>query len=260
MRPLTFRELLDEPFAVIQANIVALAVLGAGGLLVAELFVLGVTAALSHLTDGSDAGTGWGAVLGAAVAILVLRFVIRGGTVALGLATVAGRRENAWYALGALRDRFGALLRYQLWFSTIGVLVGGIVTPLTGGLGIIWLAFLRAKRHLVVPLLLGERLPYAAATARSELLVERATGSTAWLWCCRLMLLAVLALPLLAIPLFLSDFTGTRRWAAIALLTGGVLLLAAVGELVDAASRVTGYIDRRCRREGLDIVVPGAPR
>ncbi|WP_280427126.1 hypothetical protein [Nocardia brasiliensis] len=64
-------------------------------------------------------------------------------------------------------------------------------------------------------------------------------------------------MPLLGIPFYLSDFSGTRRWAVIVLLTSGVLLIAAFGEIAESATRVVGYVDRRCRREGLDIHVPG---
>ncbi|MEV0356082.1 hypothetical protein AB0H71_08455 [Nocardia sp. NPDC050697] len=260
VRPLSFREQLDEPFALIQANVVALAVLTAAGVALAEGLVFGVTALVSALTEGSDAGVGWGAALGAAVAILLLRFLIRGCTVALGLATLHGSKAGPTAALVALRPRLGGLLRYQLWFTPVGVLVGGIVLPLTGGAGVLWLAYLRARYYLVIPLLLGEQLPYAAAVARSRLLADRASWSLAWLWICRMLLLTVLAVPLLAIPLYLSDYTGTHRWAVILLITGGALLIAAIGELIDAAGRVVCYVDRRCRREGWDIVVAGGPR
>lgn len=260
MRPLSFREQLDEPFALIQANVVALAVLAAAGVALAEALVFGVTALCSELGDGSDASVAWGAVLGCALAILLLRFLIRGCTVALGLATLRGERAGPGAALAALRPALGGLLRYQLWFTAVGVLVGGVTAPLTGGATVLWLAYLRARYYLVPPLLLGERLPYAAAVARAKLLADRGTWTFAWLWICRLLLLVLLAVPLLAIPLYLSDYTGTRRWTVILLITGGVLLIAAIGELIDAAGRVVGYVDRRCRREGMDIVVPGGPR
>ncbi|MFC3963808.1 hypothetical protein [Nocardia jiangsuensis] len=260
VRPLSFREQLDEPFALIQANVVALAVLTGAGIALAETLVFGVTALCSELSGGSDAGIAWGAVLGSALAILLLRFLIRGCTVALGLATLSGDRPGPVAALAALRPRLGGLLRFQLWFTGVGVLVGGVVVPLTGGAGVLWLAYLRARYYLVIPLLLGERLPYGAAVARSRLLADRASWSLAWLWICRMLLLTVLAVPLFAIPLYLSDYTGTRRWAVILLITGGVLVIAAIGELIDAAGRVVCYVDRRCRREGLDIVVTGGAR
>ncbi|MFC8043730.1 hypothetical protein [Nocardia sp. NPDC057353] len=259
VRPLSFREQLDEPFALIQANVVALAVLVAAGFTAALTLAFGVTALFAEL-DGSDASVAWGAVLGTALAILLLRFLIRGCTVALGLATLRGAKLGPGAALAALRPALGGLLRYQLWFTPVGLLVGGVTAPLTGGATVLWLAYLRARYYLVIPVLLDERRPYRAAVARSRLLADRASWSLAWLWIFRMLLLAVLAVPLLAIPLYLSDFTGTRRWAVILLITGGVLLIAAIGELIDAAGRVVCYVDRRCRREGLDIVVAGGAR
>ncbi|WP_280495711.1 hypothetical protein [Nocardia asiatica] len=92
--------------------------------------------------------------------------------------------------------------------------------------------------------------------ARAKLLAEGAQWPITGLWIAQRALFGLLAVPLLAVPLFVSDFSGTHKWPVIVLTTSAVLLLTAFGEVVEASSRVVCYIDRRCRREGLDIRVP----
>ncbi|WP_406268535.1 hypothetical protein OH799_24600 [Nocardia sp. NBC_00881] len=259
IRPLTFRELLDVPFALIQANIRALAGLSVAGLLAAEAVVVAVTAGGSALTDGSDAGTAWAAILSTAACAWLLRFVLRGATVAIGLATVTGTPIGWRTALGRFCGTFGSLLKFQLLFTLMGVGVMAVCGMLivTLPLALVWLGWLRARRWAAVPVLFVERTSHRDAVARSKLLVEGADWPTAGLWTTQRALFGLLTVPLLGIPWFLADFSGTHRWPVIVLSTGAVLLLTAFGEVVEASSRVVCYIDRRCRREGLDIRIPG---
>ncbi|MEU7763637.1 hypothetical protein AB0B25_00705 [Nocardia sp. NPDC049190] len=259
IRPLTFRELLDVPFALIQANIRVLAGLGIACLLATEAVVVAVTAGVSALTDGSDAGTAWAAILSTAACAWLLRFVLRGATVSIGLATVAGRSIGWRTALGRFGARFGALLVFQLLFTLagVGVIVVCGMLIVTLPLALLWLGWLRARRWVAVPVLLVEQTSHLGAVARSRLLVEGADWPTAGLWITQRALFGLLAVPLLGIPWFLADVTGTHRWPVIVLTTGAVLLLSAGGEVVESSSRVVCYIDRRCRREGLDIRIPG---
>lgn len=257
---MTFRELLDVPFALIQANLPALLRLSLPAIVLAELVVVAVTVGLSDLADDSDAATAWAAILSTAACVLVLRFVLRGTTVAIGLASIAGAPIGAGTALG----RLGAIAAPLLVFQALYTLVGIGVLALTGVLiitlpfGVIWLGWLRAKRFVAVPVMFVEQAPHRAAVARSKLLVAGADWRFTWLWVAHRCLLGLLCVPLLGIPFYLSDFTGTQRWAVIVLLTSGTLLIAAFGEVVESATRVVGYVDRRCRREGLDIHVPGS--
>ncbi|WP_244891855.1 hypothetical protein [Nocardia beijingensis] len=258
IRPLSFRELLDVPFALIQANIRALAGLSVPGLLLAETVVVAVTAGGSALTGGSDTGTAWSAILATAACAWLLRFVLRGTTVALGLATVGGAPIDRRTALRRFGATLGPLLVFQLLFTMVGVgvlAVSGlpIVTlPLAG----IWLGWLRARRWVAVPVLFVERTSHRDGVARAKLLAEGAEWPTTGLWIVQRALFTLLAVPLLAIPLFVSDFSGTHRWPVLVLTTSAVLLLTAFGEVVEASSRVVCYVDRRCRREGLDIRIP----
>ncbi|MGW5141042.1 hypothetical protein ACWEPH_18385 [Nocardia beijingensis] len=258
IRPLSFRELLDVPFALIQANIRALAGLSVPGLLLAETVVVAVTAGGSALTGGSDTGTAWSAILATAACAWLLRFVLRGTTVALGLATVGGAPIDRRTALRRFGATLGPLLVFQLLFTMVGVgvlAVSGlpIVTlPLAG----IWLGWLRARRWVAVPVLFVERTSHRDGVARAKLLAEGAEWPTTGLWIVQRALFTLLAVPLLAIPLFVSDVSGTHRWPVLVLTTSAVLLLTAFGEVVEASSRVVCYVDRRCRREGLDIRIP----
>lgn len=262
IRPLSFRELLDEPFALIQANIVVLACTTAIGLVLAELVVVGITGGISHLTDGSDAGTAWAAILTTAACAWLLRFLLRGMTVAVGLATVA-RSPIGWRtALGRVGAVAGPLLAFQVMYTLVGVgvLVGGSILIITYPLALIWLGYLRAGRFVAVPVIFVERTTHAGAVARSKLLVEGAQSSITGLWLACRALLVLIAVPLLGIPWYLADFTGTHRWQVIVLLTSAALLIITFGEVVESAMRVVSYVDRRCRREGLDIRIPGTEK
>ncbi|MGK8488105.1 hypothetical protein [Nocardia asiatica] len=258
IRPLSFRELLDVPFALIQANIRALAGVGVTGLLLAEAVVIAVTAGASELTDGSDPGTAWAAILSTASCAWLLRFAMRGTTVALGVATVGGAAIGVPTALRRFGAVFGPLLVFQLLFTLVGlsVLALGGVLIVTLPLAAIWLGWLRARRWVAVPVLFVERTSHRDGIARAKLLAEGAQWPITGLWIAQRALFGLLAVPLLAVPLFVSDFSGTHKWPVIVLTTSAVLLLTAFGEVVEASSRVVCYIDRRCRREGLDIRVP----
>ncbi|MEV5837987.1 hypothetical protein [Nocardia sp. NPDC052112] len=262
IRPLSFRELLDEPFALIQANVVVLAGATALGLVLAELLVIAVTGGISALTDGSDAGTASAAILTTAAAAWLLRFLLRGMTVALGLATVAGSPIGWRTALGRVGAVAGPLLAFHVLFTLvgIGVLIIGSLLIISYPFALIWLGYLRAGRFVAVPVIFVERTTHAGAVTRSKLLVEGAQSSITGLWFACRALVVLVAVPLLGIPWYLSDFTGTHRWQVIVLLSASTLLIIAFGEVVESATRVVSYVDRRCRREGLDIRVPGTDR
>ncbi|MFR9753377.1 hypothetical protein ACL02S_20415 [Nocardia sp. 004] len=262
IRPLSFRELLDMPFALIQANIRTLAGLSLSGLLTAEAVIIAVTAGVSGLTNGSDAGTALAAVLSTAVCAWLLRFLVRGTTVALGLATVRGAPINWRTALDQCVATLGPLLVFHMWFTVmgIGVLALGSLLIVTLLPAWFWLGRLRARRWVAVPSIVTEQTSYREGVERSKLLVTGAEWPTTWLWLAQRALFGLLAAPLLAIPWFISDLSGTHRWPVIALITAGVLLLTTFSEVVESSSRVVCYIDRRCRREGLDIVRPQEAR
>lgn len=256
---MTFRELLDVPFALIQANLLALVWTSVPTLVAAELVVVAITAGVSQLTDGSDAATAWAAVLSTMACVWLLRFVLRATTVAIGLASVADAPIGGRTALRQVGRVAGPLLVFQLLYTlvAIGVLALSSLLIISFPFGVLWLGWLRAKRFVAVPVMFREQAPHRAAIERSKLLVAGAEWQTVGLWFVQRCLLVLLSVPLLGIPFYLSDFSGTHRWGVIVLLTSGALLVVAFGEVVEAATRVVSYVDRRCRREGLDIHVPG---
>jgi hypothetical protein len=258
IRPLSYRELLDLPFALIQARIRLLAGLAGAGFVVAEVLVVALTAAGSALSHGSDAGTAWAAVVSSLVFAWMLRCYLRGTTVAIGLAQVRGRPFGWRDALGLLSTRFGPLLWSAVLYTLVaaGVLAAGALLVLTLIPAVIWLAWLRARRLLTVPVLLAEGVPYSAVGARATLLAAGSEWQLVGLWLYLRFLVGVLAVPLLGIPLFVSDYSGTHRWAFITLATAWFLLVAAFAEVVESATRVLVYVDRRCRREAWDIRIP----
>ncbi|WP_245998606.1 hypothetical protein [Nocardia pseudobrasiliensis] len=258
VRPLAFRELLDLPFALIQGHVRLLAGLIAPVYVVAVGVVVGVTAAGSGVTGGSDDGTAWAAIVSTLVCAWLLRLFVRGVATPIGLAGVHLRAIGWRGALAEMRARFGALLAFQGIYTLIGAGVLIPATPLMITLlpAIVWLSWLRAKRFAVLPVLFEEGGGYRAAVARAKILAVGAEWQIAGLWLYLRGLLLVLVVPVLGIPLFLSDFSGTHRWAVIVLVTAAALLIVTFTEVVDSATRVVAYVDRRCRREAWDIRIP----
>lgn len=239
-------------------------------LVAGELVVAGSIGLVSHLTGGSDKGTALAALFATLTAAWFVRFVLRGVTVATGLARVGlvpiGLRES----LRRTVARLGPLLVTQLSFTAIGVAVlgiSGLLFPLTflGGLlwflvtypfCLVWLAWLRARHLAAVPVLFAEGAGAGVALARSGVLVGDRRMQRTGLRICQHLLFALLTAPLLGLVLFVGDISGTHRWAFLVLVTTAGLLLAAFTEVVESSTRVVGYLDLRCRREGADIRIP----
>ncbi|WP_280213483.1 hypothetical protein [Nocardia cyriacigeorgica] len=258
IRPMTFRELLDTPFALIQSAIRPLAGFGATLLIAAELVIAGVTAGVARLSDDDDAAVAWAVVVSTLVCLWLVRIALRGLTTAIGTGVIVGAPIDWRTALRRSGARLGPQLVFGSLFTLVGVAVLGLGTVLIIGLpfALLWLGWLRANRFVAVPVIFAEGANHRTAVARSKLLIAGAQWPTVWLWLCLRALLLLTALPLLGIPWFLSDFSGTHRWAVIVLTTSAVLLIVAFGEIVESATRVVVYVDRRCRREGMDIRLP----
>ncbi|WP_280464016.1 hypothetical protein [Nocardia carnea] len=273
IRPLSFRELLDEPFALLQADIRVIAgcaapLLVAGGSVVAAIIGL-----VSHLTGGSDDGTALAALCATLVVAWIIRTVLRGVTVTTGLARTGGAPIGARAAVWQTGQRLGPLLLTQVSYTAIGlaVLAPSVLFLPFGFLGIVWfllvypfcwfgLAWLRARHLVAAPVLFAENAPARAALARAGVLTGTLRMQRTGVWICRQLVYAVLTAPLLGLALFVSDISGTHRWPFLVLITGTGLLLAAFTEIVESGARVVGYLDLRCRREGMDIRIPVASR
>ncbi|MGW3544879.1 hypothetical protein ACWDNI_30665 [Nocardia niigatensis] len=260
IRPMQFRELLDLPFALIQARIKTLAALLGVAVLIASTVAVAGTVLAALGTGNSDSGTLWGAVLVTLLCAWLIRLFVRGVTVPIGLSVVY-RRPVTWReALRRLTAAAGPLLGYQVMYTLIGIGVLAVGTPLlfTVPLAVIWLAWLRGRRFTLIPVIFDQSAPYGVAARRARLLA----GGTEWqlvgLWLYLRGLLLVLLVPLLALPQFAAEFSGTRRWTVTVLIISAALLIVAIAELVESAAQVVTYVDRRCRREAWDIRVPGS--
>ncbi|WP_405134091.1 hypothetical protein [Nocardia sp. NBC_01388] len=262
IRPMQFRELLDLPFALIQTRIKTLAVLLGTAVAVAAVVTLAVTVLVSVATDDSDGGTFWGALLTGLVAAWALRMFVRGVTVPIGLAVVH-RQPLSWRgALHQLASEAGPLLGYQVMYTLIGIGVLALGAPLliTFPFAVIWLLWLRARRFTTVPAIFDESATFRIATLRTKLLMSGSDWQIVGLLISLRGLLLVLVVPLLALPQFISGFSGTHRWTVTVLIVTVALIMVAFGEMVESAAQVVTYVDRRCRREAWDIRVPGAVR
>ncbi len=253
IRPLGFGEIMDLPFALVQANLrVVGAALGValGGSLAVVFVAVGLLATVSDTTTA----TVWTVVVAALVTAWVSRLWLRGIVTAVGAARVGMSFPDA---VATVRRRLPALAAAHGLQSLLGV---GIIA--TGLLCVTLpfvpfaLAFVRARSFCAVPVIVAEGSGFRPAVARSKLLSVGYVGELAGIWFAVRGTMVVLLVPLLAVPWFLSDITGTQRVAAIGLLGGAFLLVACVAEIVESATAVTAYVDRRCRREAIDVVIP----
>lgn len=261
IRPLTFRELLDLPFALIQADLAALAVLGGGAVVLAELVVALLTVSVAGLTSGSDEAIGWTAVLTTLACAWAVRAVLRGTVVPMALAAAFGRRMRPRAALAALSAHAVAVFGAHLVFTLVGVGVLALgLLLITIPFVVVWLGYLRGGRFPLPAVLYAEPVSYRDAVARTEVLTSGTRWRLTGLWLLQRGLFAVLTVPLIGLAMYVSDLSGTRMWAVIVLLTSMSLVLVAFAEIVESCSRVVHYIDARCRREGMDIQLPAARR
>ncbi|WP_227978966.1 hypothetical protein [Nocardia spumae] len=258
IRPLAWRELADLPFAVLQHRIRTVAGPAGGGFVVALGIVLGVTALVTALTDGSSTGNAWAAVLSTACCAWALRLWIVAVTVPIGLAVVYRQPITARTAVARLPAVAAPLLADRLISTLIGFGILALGAPLVVTLipATIWLGRVRGRRWSVAPILFAESVPYSTAVARSKLLAAGRVMPLAGLWIYLRAVLLVLAVPVGGLLGYLSDISGTHRWAVVTLLSGAALLISAFAAAVDAATGVVVHLDRRCGREGADIRIP----
>ncbi|MFE3191560.1 hypothetical protein ACFXHA_21300 [Nocardia sp. NPDC059240] len=253
-----FRELLDLPFALIQARIKTLAPLLSVAIAVAAGLAVAGTALAALLTGDSDSGTFWSGLVVTLLCAWLLRGFVRWVTVPIGLAVVYRRPLSRRAALGQATGKAGPLLAYQVMYTLIGIGVLLLGAPLlfTVPFAVIWLAWLRARRATLVPTVFDRSLGYGDAARRAKLLASGTEWPLVGLWLYLRTLLVVLLVPLFALWQFITQFSGTHRWTVTVLLIVVALLVVAFGELVESATQVVVYVDRRCRREAWDIPVP----
>jgi hypothetical protein len=266
IRPLGFRELLDLPFGVIAAHIRQLAAVAAMTMLWFEAALIAVVLLGDVLAGGMDSeATAWVVTLMCVPGAWVVSVLMRGFATVAALADVLGKPVTVRSGTQAINRMRGPFLAASAVHTLLGVAVLLLALPvLTYPFVLAWLTKLRVDSFLVLPVIFGEDsrpgqpgTGYRPAVARSKALAKGGGITMAGLW---LLLRGVLLLflpPAIIGTLTISEVSGTERWAALVLASGAVLAVAAFASALDSAARVVSYFDRRCRREGLDIVVPG---
>lgn len=255
IRPFGFRELLDVPFALIQANIKLLAGSALAVILAAESLVMVAAMVTSIESNGSGTAIGWTVAIGVLVAAWFVRLFLRATTTAIGMSSALGNQPTLRSTRAAVSAAAGPLVRVHLLWSLIGfglVVLGAVVMAFVP-IGVALVGFARAPGFLTTPIIFAERLGASAAMARSKVLRAGAIGRIGGLWLVMRAILVVLVLPVFGMALYVSSYSGTQRWPGIALIVTVVLLLVAFGEIVESSTAVVCYLDRLCAREAFDI-------
>lgn len=256
IRPLAVRELLDLPYALIQARMAVIGGFAAVALVVAETVILGVAVIV-------EAGIGhsavWPAVwIGALVAAWLTRLFMRGVVTVAGVGVLWGA-PLGWRATASrMRAMAGPCLGVGLLQSAIGfgILLLMIPAAIIFPFGLIAVGWLRAPWFVAMPVVFAENARTRMANSRSRQLIRTAGRRIGGVWLLTRLILLVLVLPVLSIPLYLSTYSGTEFWSLVALTSTTILIGAMFTEVVESATRVVCYLDCRCRREALDITVP----
>jgi hypothetical protein len=206
LRPLQVRELIDLPFALIQANIRLLAGFTFGTLLLAELGAVGVAVA-TDLPDGSDFP--WIPVLATVFLAWLARMFLRAVTTVIGVDAVlrpdSGRRAGIRSTVRQCARRavplfVATLAQTVLALATLAltVVVAALFPPALAALG-----WVRARWSLVPSVIVAEQLSYRAAAARSVLLVRPAFGALGRQWLAHRLVLLVALLPMAGASVFI---------------------------------------------------------
>ncbi|NMN95646.1 hypothetical protein [Antrihabitans stalactiti] len=273
IRPLGYREILDLPFALIQANLRLLATSMLIAVVAAEVLValVGLIAAGSSGAVDSDVElsvliatfvAGWlvRVVLGS-IAATAASMTIHGSTVTTRAVLVRARGHvvgNAALQLWQLVLAAGVALVVVLFASDRAPAATLVILGLLLALGAF--AYFAARGFVASGVLVDENRSAYDAVRRSRELTTGATGQLLAVWASMYTVLTVLALPLWFGPQYVDVAVDGMEWGELLLASVSFLVVAAGCILVESSTRAVAYIDRRCRREALDLytaVVPG---
>ncbi|MFH5208808.1 hypothetical protein ACHIPZ_11450 [Antrihabitans sp. NCIMB 15449] len=266
-RPLGFREAIDYPFAVIQANLALLAALtgiavaiGASIVSIAAVVVAAATGEIGSAVEWTVAG------VTLFVAWLARVFLATITTTAAVLtytqAPVTWRTVRSRSTSSAL-VRISGLQRSQIVIA-VGVLSAivliaddsvaiGVLLLVFLGFAVLALVYFGARNFVAVPAVIVENITTSQATQRSRALTTNAIGRMLGLWITMYSIVILLVLPIASLPQFVIDAVGGPDWVALLLTVLGFQLIAGVSIVVESSTRAVSYFDRRCTREGADI-------
>jgi hypothetical protein len=272
IRPLGYREILDLPFALIQANLKLLASSLLIAVVTAEVLVtlVGLIAAGSSGAVDSDVElsvliatfvAGWlvRVVLGS-IAATAAAMTIHGSTVTPR--TVLGRARGYVIGHAALQSwqlvlAAGVALVVVLFASDRAPAATLLILGLLVALGAF--AYFAARGFVASGVLVDEDRSAYYAVRRSRELTTGATGQLLAIWASMYTVLTILALPLWFGPQYVAAAVDRMEWGELLLSSVSFLVVAAGCILVESSTRAVAYIDRRCRREALDLyaALPG---
>jgi hypothetical protein len=255
LRPLAVGEILDGAFATIRLNPRAMLGLSFVVVLVGQLAVLGVNLAVHGTSTGTQV-----AVLPFTLAVSILvSSIVTGAVIIIIGEAVLGTRISPADALVRLRGRIWRLVGVGLLAGLLTALAFVLIIP---GIYVLVLFV------FATPVFVLEKTGVRAALSRSAELVR---GS--WWRTCGIGLLGYLVGSIIGgviqIPFaILASSSGLITTTADANISTGDQLVLAVGRIVAgtistpiiAGTIALMYVDRRIRREGLDLVLAQTAR
>ena len=257
LRPLAVGEILDGAFATIRSNVAATLGLTFLIVLVGQVVLLAVTLAVRH----SDLGTQLSGLGGATIATQLISTVATGTMIVVIGEAVLGNKISPGEALERLRGRIWRLIGLSilvLLLSLLGLLL--IV------IGYIWVAVVFS---LAAPVLILEKTTVRDALGRSYALVRGSWWRTLGIGFLGYLVGGIVG-GLIQLPFSLVAGYSTNvlsRGADQDISTGNEIVLS-IGHIVGgtvstpiiAGTIALIYVDRRMRREGLDLVLAQAAR
>jgi hypothetical protein len=257
LRPLAVGEILDGAFASIRMNPKALLGLSFVVVLVGQLLIL--------VLNLESRGAGTGARLGAAAATeavaLLQSSIVTGAIVIVIGEAVLGTRLSPGEALSRLRGRIWRLVGLGLLVALLSVL--GLALVFVGAIYVfVLLAF-------ATPVFVLEKTTVRAAISRSAELVRGAWWRTFGVGLLGA-IVAVIIGGIIQLPfaLFAARSAGLFTTTSSADISAGSEVLLTVGRIISgtittpiiAGTIALMYVDRRMRREGLDLALAQTAR
>jgi hypothetical protein len=257
LRPLAVGEILDGAFASIRMNPKAMLGLSFVVVLVGQLLILGVTLAERGASTGARLG---GAGLTVAISLLTGSIVTGAIIIVIGEA-VLGTRISAGEALSRLRGRIWRLVGLGLLVGLLSVLAF-VAFIIPGFYVIVLLVF-------ATPAFVLEKTTVRGAIGRSSELVRGAWWRTFGIGLLGYIVAGIIA-GLIELPfaLFAASSAGVFSTTSSVDVSASSEVLLTVGRIIGGAittPMLAGtialmYIDRRIRREGLDIALAQTAR
>ncbi len=259
LRPLAVGEILDGTFATIRANVGATLGLTFLVVLVGQLIVLGVSLAVHN----SDVGTQITGIAAVTVVTQLISVIATGAMIIVVGEAVLGTKISPGEALERIRGRIWRLFGLGLLVALLSLL--GLVLLLVGYL---WVAVLLS---LAAPVFVLEKTTVGEALRRSNELVKGDWWRTLGIGFLGYLVGGIIG-GLLQLPFtiaagssangFLSSTTDDSSISTSSeiLLAIGRIVGGTISTPVIAGTIALIYVDRRIRREGLDLSLAQAAR